>query len=367
MLTHAFTARRLCLRRLQRIAIITLASAIGILADPLVRSPLVLHWNNIDHNYTTPAPVNGYERIRVEGFVSKNAWPGAVPLKQYYSSTRHDSWLLADPASEAAAQATGYRFIRNDGYIFQQPVPGTVPLKTYWHSGRGDHATVAESRSETDQKNSGYSFVRVEGYVFPANDPDFGAHTLQVPVFRTSGKADGTRTAHKTSFVVHPDTAGSGCRYSWIGTLDGGHPHDVVITICDTGVTGRVREGFGIVLVDPFRISSQTVFGNRTPPVSPTPAQGPTIDIAIGYTSGVFDENTNMLNSMAISSPWPAMTPLAFTKARLQLAVDHANAVLGASGIPARLQLTNTKMFSNISEQSFIDAPVRAPISRVSG
>jgi hypothetical protein len=123
-------------------------------------------------------------------------------------------------------------------------------------------------------------------------------------------------TAYKTSFVVHPDIAASGCRYSWIGTVDGGNPHDVVVTICDTGVVGRVQTTSDL-LVDPSRMAKEAVFEGRTPPVSSPAAPGPTIDIAIGYTSRVLQTYTAILNRISVPSPWPAMTPRAYMKATL--------------------------------------------------
>ncbi|MCC7156374.1 MAG: hypothetical protein IT161_17490 [Bryobacterales bacterium] len=323
---------------------------------PLIRVPIVLYWNGIDDNYTTTAAVSGYERIRTEGSVSKNNWPGTLPLKLYYSPTRDDHWLLANPESEESAKDTGYRFVRNEGYIFQGPIPGMVPLKTYWRSARGDHANVAEARSETDQKNSGYTFVRVEGYVFPANDPNFGAQALSIPVFSGSDSRpkDRVETAYKTSFVVHPDLAASGCRYSWIGTVAGANPHDVVITICDTGVVGRYSSTSDY-LVDPSRMSRDAIFEGRVPPTSSPAAPGPAIDIAIGYTSSVLESQSAMLNRISHPSIWPKMTAVAYMRASLQLAVDHLNSVLGASGVPAALRLVNTKEFNNILEEAFTD------------
>jgi len=47
------------------------------------------------------------------------------------------------------------------------------------------------------------------------------------------------------------------------------------------------------------------------------------------------------------------MASLAFMKATLQMALDQTNAILGASGVPARLQLANTKEF-NIMEESLL-------------
>lgn len=307
--------------------------------------------------FTTPdtrSALNaGYRQLRQEGKILKNSWPGAVPLKQYFHPGRHDSFLLATSDSEQSAKNAGYGFVRSEGYVFQYPIPGTVPLKTYFHSGLGDFATVSSEKTEDEVKTAGYKYVRDEGYLFHAQDIHFGAQVLEVPIFSggESNPTTRTATAYKTSFVVHPDTAASGCKYTWIGTVDASNPHDAVITICDTGVVGRVDGAF----VDPSRMSKDVIFEGRTPPISPSPVLGPTIDIAIGYTPEVIEQNTRMLNRLAHPSPWPRMTSLTFMKGILQVAVDQTNAILGASGVPARLQLVNTKQF-NIMEESFVDA-----------
>jgi hypothetical protein len=66
------------------------SSLLATAAEPQVRAPIYLFWDGIDDNYTTPnttgALSGGYRQIRVEGHILKNAWFGAVPLKQYFHS-----------------------------------------------------------------------------------------------------------------------------------------------------------------------------------------------------------------------------------------------------------------------------------------
>lgn len=326
-------------------AIASLGSAA---AGPQVRVPLYLYWNDIDDNLTSiRTTAGGYRQVRVEARVLKDTWPGAVPIKMYYHPQRNDSFITATPESEQAAIGAGYKLVKEEGYLFQGPIPGTVPLKLYWHSGRQDFATVASAQGQIDQERSGYSFVRVEGYVFAANDPDFGANRLELQTY-ADPKVAKTETAFKTSFVVHQDLAGSGCRYSWMGTIFGDHPHDVVLTICDTGVVGRVEIGGKVYEIDPKRMTKAAVFNNQTPPSQPTPVHGKNIDMAIGYTTRVLEKYRTRLNVLA--SP---MTPGAYARAYNQLAVDHLNAVFGASGIPANMRLVRSHLFSNIYEESF--------------
>lgn len=207
-------------------------------ADPQQRVPLYLFWNGIDDNYSSVnSSISGYQRIRVEAQILQAPWPGTVPLQLYFHAGRRDSLLAATPETENAAKQAGYTWLRTEGHVFQGPIPGTVALKTYWNSARGDHANVASAQGEVDQQKSGYTFVRNEGYAFAANDPDFGADKVRLEIFE-SPSVPKSETAFKTSFVVHPDLAKTGCRYSWIGTIFKTNPHDAVLTICDTGVVG---------------------------------------------------------------------------------------------------------------------------------
>jgi hypothetical protein len=261
--------------KLARLAILGAAAAASALAmEPQSRVALYSFFDRTaaDDYFTTPnkksAANSGYAEVRREGQVLQKPWPGSAPLKQYFHPGRRDSFLLATKESEQTAKKDGYVFVRIDGYVFLNPIPGTVPLKTYWHSGRGDHAALASHLTESDVLEAGYSYVRTEGYMFSTLDVSFGAQVLEVPVFSGGELRPTTRTetAYKTTFVSHQDTAASGCRYTWIGTLDGTNPHDVVITICDTGVTGRV----GSSHVDPSRITKEVIFEGRPPLMSPT-------------------------------------------------------------------------------------------------
>jgi hypothetical protein len=325
------------------------AACLASATEPQVRVPLYLWWNDIDDNLTSiRTTAAGYRQVRVEARVLKTAWPGTIPLKMFFHPQRHDSFITATPESEQAAINAGYTLVKRDeGYIFQGPIPGTVPLKLYWHSGRQDFATVASAQGQIDQEKSGYSFVRIEGYVFAADDPDFGAKTLVLQTY-LNPNVPKDETAYKTSFVVHEDLGGTGCRYSWIGTVFDQHPHNVVLTICDTGVIGRAEVNGSLYEIDPKRMTKAAVFNNQTPPSKLSPTHGKTIDIAIGYTRRVFEKYQARAN--ALSAP---MTAGAFAKAHPQLAVDHLNAVLGASGIPATMRLVRTHYFNAMYEESF--------------
>lgn len=66
---------------------------------------------------------------------------------------------------------------------------------------------------------------------------------------------------------------------------------------------------------------------------------------------------------MAGTATLPAMASAEYMKANLQLAVDHLNAVFGASGIPATMRLVNTHEFKNMFEESF--SGVRDALERI--
>jgi hypothetical protein len=311
---------------------------------PGTRTPIWLYWNSARaENVTTRSTLVGFERIRVEGYLFANPHPGTVPVKTFYHDTRDDYALVATAKGESDLLAAGYRFIRIEGYGFAQPFPTTVPLKLYWNPSRTDHATVAEARSEQDQKNSGYTYQRIEAYVFPANDPDFGARLFSVPV--KTGDATTVYLATRTAFVMHEDIAGNGCRYTWIGTT-GGHPHDAVLTICDSGVVGTILKDGRVMEVNPFRTDPEELFDYRVPPNHVTPT-GTIIDVGIGYSPGVQQEFGVMAAAYGLRT-----LPRVYIAAYQQLAIDHANAVLGASGAKTTLRLARTKML-DIFEDAF--------------
>src|SRR5580698_3391879 len=86
---------------------------------------LNLYWDGRD-NYTTcgdDAKKDGYNFVRVEGFVFAQPQSGTVPLKQYWSARRHDHWLLTGNTPHGT-----YKFVRIEGYVYPNAQPGTVPL-----------------------------------------------------------------------------------------------------------------------------------------------------------------------------------------------------------------------------------------------
>jgi hypothetical protein len=311
------------------------------------RVPVWLYWNSArTENVTTKVSLVGFEKIRIEGYLFTNPHPGTVPVKTFYHDSRDDYALVATAKGEADMIAAGYRYIRTEGYGFAQPFPTSVPLKMYWNASRNDHVTVAETRSQQDQVNSGYSYVRTEAFLFPANDPDFGQRQFVLGIWK--GELEYV-LATKTAFVVHEDTAGNGCRYSWIGTT-GGHPHDVVLTICDSGVVGIAMEDGVPYTVDPFTLDpALDVFANRPPPTQLTPT-GTIIDVGIGYSPAVEQEFGAMARAFGLS-----VLPRVYLAAYQQLAIDHANAVFGASGAATTLRLARTKQLL-IFESAFSSA-----------
>jgi hypothetical protein len=313
------------------------------------RTSLKLFWRAaVGDNFTSRDETEpNYERIRVEGHVFTTQHPGTSPLKLFFHAGRNDSSLVGTAKGEAEHLAAGYAFVRIEGYAFQQPFPGTVPLKLYWHEGRGDNAVVAETRSQQDQIASGYKYVRVEAYVFPANDPDFGIRKFPLRALVPGQTGRLAIASTKTAFIVHADTAGNGCPYTWIGTT-GRHPHDVVLTICNTGIVGMVQYNGTLYEIDPFELDREEAFDYRAPPSTlPLSPVGTIIDVGIAYSPAVNQEYGAMAKSLGLS-----IEPRLYLAAYQQLAIDHANAILGASGAATTLRLARTKQLS-IFESAF--------------
>lgn len=117
-----------------------------------------------------------YRWSGIEGYVLDPAIPpppGTVPLYTWYSPSRNDHHLSADPALRPAADADrsrdpDYRLVRLEGYLYEAPLAGTFPLQNHYSPGRGDnHATTRAVMlgAVGDTTDPDYRLFRTEGYV----------------------------------------------------------------------------------------------------------------------------------------------------------------------------------------------------------
>jgi hypothetical protein len=82
-----------------------------------------------------------------------------------------------------------------------------------------------------------------------------------------------------------------------------------------------------------------------------TPA-GTLIDVGIAYSPAVVSE----WGAMAVGYGLRSIPAETYLDAYMQLAIDHTNAILGASGVGTTLRLANTKLLPNLLESSFNSA-----------
>ncbi len=117
-----------------------------------------------------------YRWSGIEGYVLDPALPqppGTVPLYTWYSPSRNDHHLSADPALRPAsdtdrARGPDYRFVRLEGYLYEAPLAGTFPLQNHYSPERGDnHATTRAVMLGAVGKTTDpdYRLFRTEGYV----------------------------------------------------------------------------------------------------------------------------------------------------------------------------------------------------------
>lgn len=104
--------------------------------------------------------------------------PETSPLDQFHDASRQDYVAVASAAGAARAQAAGYRRLRTEGYVFTQPFPGAIPLKAYWNETLGAHETVATPEGERDALAAGYFFDGAQGFIYA--DPRPGTRPLKL-------------------------------------------------------------------------------------------------------------------------------------------------------------------------------------------
>jgi hypothetical protein len=145
-------------------------------AAPPETSPLDQFYDAARGDYFAAASANSaaraqaarYQRLRTEGYVMTQPFPGDAPLKAYWNETLGAHDTVATPEAERDALAAGYLFDGSQGFIYADPKPGTKPLKRFWSAARGRSLLTATPEGEADAAAQGYVFVRIEGYVLAA-------------------------------------------------------------------------------------------------------------------------------------------------------------------------------------------------------
>ncbi len=167
-------------------------------------APLKLFWDGRD-NYTVATPqgeadavAKGYKLVRVEGYVFTSQLPGMTALKQYWSETRHDYWLLPRDIPKNVEKNGAYQFVRIEGYVYTNAQPGTVELK-HFSLLRGDNFTFASRPAENDAHTANYGQRHLfHAYVIPEMESRTASTAVQPIVPPTDGVSDkaGTLTTN---------------------------------------------------------------------------------------------------------------------------------------------------------------------------
>lgn len=126
----------------------------------------------------TPGEVrSGYVHQRVEGLAFSPSEPqpsGTIPLYGWWSPTREDNFVTSDPnwAGSAGMVKEGYEFVRIEGYVHSIARLDTVRLYGWWNSTFEDNQATSDPDWYTDSPASiGWVSVRTEGYLDPPLTP----------------------------------------------------------------------------------------------------------------------------------------------------------------------------------------------------
>ena len=159
---------------------------LGFATEPAVEEP------------STPLRHNGFDIVRLEGYLLAASQPGTTELQRFRNSANNDDWTTSssDLASLAASGFPGPP--HREGFIFDldHPQPGTIPLITWFSSTRNDHLTSADFSRFVEGNpydaegvleraigilEPDYARLQLEGYIYPPNRrPPAGS----VPLYR---------------------------------------------------------------------------------------------------------------------------------------------------------------------------------------
>ena len=127
-----------------------------------------------DENQRNPPD---YFPKRIEGSIfppDQEQPEGTVPVYSWYSPSRGDNLISADPSWNGAEFDTkdpDYHLVRKEGYIYDPNLPqplNSFALYSWYNREYGDNLSSTDSQWEGevgDRKESGYEFVRLEGYL----------------------------------------------------------------------------------------------------------------------------------------------------------------------------------------------------------
>jgi len=116
---------------------------------------------NIVENY------DGWDFLRIEGYILQKQIPGAVLLYEYYNDVAGDHYITT--LSDIHTKYPVYEKKTPLGYVYKDIVIDAIPLYEYYHAENADHYTS----TRTDIVQNYFGWVRLDhaisGYIYPAD------------------------------------------------------------------------------------------------------------------------------------------------------------------------------------------------------
>lgn len=131
------------------------------------------HKVNADHCVTTNPNIiedyDGWEFLRIEGYILHKQLSGAVPLYEYYYEIGRDHYITT--LSDIQIKYPAYEKKALLGYVYGDVAIGVVPLYEYYSDDGGNNDHYTSTRTDIVQNYFGWVRLAhaVSGYIYPAN------------------------------------------------------------------------------------------------------------------------------------------------------------------------------------------------------
>jgi hypothetical protein len=122
---------------------------------------------------STGSQKDGYRFYRREGYLYAPDGPqpaNTMPLYRWWSPSRKDFFTTSNPdwRGSPGKGKSGYQFVRLEGYVLKDAGSGRLPLKSYWSASRTDNVATADSAWDNEQRRRpDYRHYRIDGYLQP--------------------------------------------------------------------------------------------------------------------------------------------------------------------------------------------------------
>ena len=135
--------------------------------------PLYSYYHEVicDHCVTTNPNIaenyDGWEFLRVEGYILKKQLQGTLILREYYNDIAGDHYLTT--LSDIHQKYPTYEEKTPLGYIYCDVNINGIPLYEYYHEENANHYT--STRNDIIGNYSGWTRLNhsISGYIYPAD------------------------------------------------------------------------------------------------------------------------------------------------------------------------------------------------------